>query len=306
MDKYCLLTNDVETHSIWFNTLRDETGIKVLKEGMPVLLDIYQKYDIKTTFFFTGYIAEKFPAVVKMILPHKHEVASHGYSHEVDQALDILPYKKQVEHLRKSKQLLEDISGQEVITFRAPALRVNTHTPLALAETGYRIDSSIPSQRFDFFLSFGSLRKLKWLLAPRLPYFTKENDLARKGKGKILEVPLSAFFFPYVSTTMRIFPRLTKIQRHLLNMESSINKKPIVFDIHPNEIIEEKKGKRSIERRTANFFKYLLSDVLRGKLKTANLGRKAIPLYISEIEFFKKKNYGFVTIRDFCKKNHLI
>ena len=52
MNKYCLLTNDVETTSIWFNTLRDETGLKVLKEGMPVLLDLYSKYDIKTTFFF--------------------------------------------------------------------------------------------------------------------------------------------------------------------------------------------------------------------------------------------------------------
>ena len=41
--KYCLLTNDVETHSIWFNTLRDETGEKVRDEGMPILLDIYKK-----------------------------------------------------------------------------------------------------------------------------------------------------------------------------------------------------------------------------------------------------------------------
>ena len=41
MTKYCLLTNDVGTTSIWFNALRDETGLKVLKEGMPILLDLY-------------------------------------------------------------------------------------------------------------------------------------------------------------------------------------------------------------------------------------------------------------------------
>ena len=122
--KVVLWTNDVETHSIWFNALRDETGLKVLKEGMSLLLDIYREYNIKSTFFFTGTIAEKFPGVVKMILPYQHEVGSHAYSHEPDQAFDTLPYKKQLEHLKKSKQVLEDISGQEVISFRAPALRI--------------------------------------------------------------------------------------------------------------------------------------------------------------------------------------
>lgn len=48
-NRYCLLTNDVETTSVWLNTLRDATGIKVLKVGMPILLDIYRKYEIKTT-----------------------------------------------------------------------------------------------------------------------------------------------------------------------------------------------------------------------------------------------------------------
>ena len=79
--KTCIFTNDVETTSILFNKLRDETGLKVLEEGMPLLLDLYSKYNIKTTFFFTGYIANKFPELVKMVVPYGHEVASHGYSH---------------------------------------------------------------------------------------------------------------------------------------------------------------------------------------------------------------------------------
>ena len=50
MKKYCLLSNDVETTSIWHNTLRDETGYKVLKEGMPLLLELYEKYDLNQLF----------------------------------------------------------------------------------------------------------------------------------------------------------------------------------------------------------------------------------------------------------------
>jgi peptidoglycan/xylan/chitin deacetylase (PgdA/CDA1 family) len=78
--KYALWTNDVEDHSIWFNALRYQTGELVVKEGMPVLLDIYKRFGIKSTFYFTGYMAEHFPEVVRMIVADGHEVASHGYS----------------------------------------------------------------------------------------------------------------------------------------------------------------------------------------------------------------------------------
>ncbi|MFN8143866.1 MAG: polysaccharide deacetylase family protein [Bacteroidia bacterium] len=300
---YALWTNDVEDHSIWYNALRYETGELVLKEGMPILLDIYKRFNIQSTFYFTGYMAEHFPDVVRMIVKDGHEVASHGYSHEVDQAFDVLPFIKQVEHLKKSKQLLEDVSGQEVISFRAPALRVNSDTPKALAETGYRIDSSIASQRFDMFLSFGGIKKLRWLTAPRLPYFTKPDNLFRKGNGPILEVPLTALLFPYVGTTMRVFPWITGVQRRLLNVENKFNHKPVVFDIHPNEFLNEGNGERTIERRTKNPISYLLADVLRGKLKVKNLGKAAIPLYEKEIRFYQDKGYQFTTVKKYCIEN---
>lgn len=300
--KVVLWTNDVETHSIWFNELRDETGLKVLEEGMPLLLDIYQEYNIKSTFFFTGTIAKKFPGVVKMILPFQHEVGSHSYSHEPDQALDILPYKNQLEHLKNSKKLLEDISGQEVISFRAPALRVNEFTAEALVEVGFKIDSSVASQRFDMFLSFGGFNKLKWLLAPRLPYRTDINNLFKEGKGGVVEVPLSANIFPYNGTLMRVFPLITRTQRHIIHFESILNGKPVVFDIHPNEFLNEEEKERTIKRRTRNLITYLWADWLRGKLKVKNLGKKAVPLFKREIEFFQQYNYQFTTLKDYCQQ----
>lgn len=299
--KICLLTNDVETHSIWYNTLRDETGVKVLKEGMPKLLDIYQKYGIKSTFYFVGDMAEKFPDVVKMIVPYGHEVASHGWTHEVDQAFDVLSFDKQKEHLIRSKKLLEDISGKEVVSFRAPALRVNKHTPLALAEAGYQTDSSIAAQRFDMFLSFGGIKKLKWLTAPRLPYRTHFDDLSKKGTGPLIEIPLTAFLFPFVGTTMRLFPRVTFLQQKLFNLESGMNSKPLVFDIHPNEFIDEHTERRVITRRTNNPVKYLLSDVIRGKMKIKNLGPKAIPIYERFIDYYVQNGYTFMTIKEYAK-----
>jgi peptidoglycan/xylan/chitin deacetylase (PgdA/CDA1 family) len=306
MDRYSLFTNDVECHSIWLNKLSDETGLRVLKEGMPLLLDIYSEYNIKTTFFFTGKIAEKFPEVVKMILPYGHEVGCHGYSHEVKDGFDILSQDRQVDHLKRAKDILEQISGEEIITFRAPALRVNKHTPEALIETGFKIDSSIPSQRFDLFFSFGSLKKMKWILAPRKPYFTKEKNLGRRGNSSLLEVPLSALFIPYIGTIMRISPFATAIIRTILKSESKINLKPIVFDIHPNEFLEEKTEDRKIERRSNNLFHYLVKDIIRSKLKARNLGKKAVPLFKKEIDSFLHSGFNFTSIKEYCYKIKLI
>lgn len=303
MSKYCLLTNDVETHSIWFNTLRDETGVKVLEEGMPLLLDIYKKFNIKSTFYFVGDMAEKFPDVVKMILPFGHEVASHGWTHEVDQAFDVLSFEQQKEHLMRSKNILEDISKQKVVSFRAPALRVNQHTPRALIETGFESDSSVASQRFDAFLSFGGLKKLNWLRAPRLPYQTAADNLFKKGNGPLIEIPLTAFLFPFVGTTMRLFPKITSMQQRLFNLETGMNKKPLVFDVHPNEFIDEHTENRVIARRTSNPIKYLLSDVIRGKMKVKNLGKKAIPLYEDFIGYYVDQGYEFLTVREYVKRH---
>lgn len=305
-NKYCLLTNDVETTSIWLNSLRDETGLIVLREGMPLLLELYNEYEIKSTFFFTGYIAKLFPDIVKMTLKNGHEIASHGKSHLPENGFDVMPYEKQKNHLEHTKKLLEDISGQNVISFRAPALRVNKNTARALIETGYKIDSSVASQRFDFFLSYGGRNKLKWLSAPRLPYKVNPNNIFKKGTSGLVEVPLSALFLPYVGTTMRVFPWLTSVQRKLIHIENNINSKPVVFDIHPNEFIDESDEIRVVNKRSKNPINYFLKDLVRSQLKIKNLGKAAIPLYKKEIEFYKKHDYKFITIQQYCIATGLI
>ena len=299
---HCLLTNDVETTSVWNHCLSDKTGEKVLNEGMPVLLELYEKYNVRATFFFTGYIAQKLPEIVRMILPYGHEVACHGLVHEADKAFDILTFNQQVEHLKKSKSILENISGKEVISFRAPALRVNQATPKALAATGFKIDSSIAPQRADMLFSFGVMKKLNWFIAPRKPYFTSDQNLAHKGNSDIFEIPLSAFLLPYIGTFMRIAPYATSCIRNILHLENKLNNKPIVFLIHPNELINEDILNKKTKRRSKNYISYILGDVMRHKVKLKNLGDKAVPLYEKEVKFFFEKKYEFITLKDFYSK----
>lgn len=293
--RYCIITNDVETTSILNHQLSKEAGYLVYKQGMPRLIAIFNKYGVKSTFFFCGDIVQLYPEVVKMVLEGGHEVASHGWDHEPKRAFDVLPIEDQINHLKLSKEKLENICNKKVISFRAPVLRVNGSTEEALSTVGFKIDSSVSSQRMDMFLSFGAIKKLKWILAPRRPYYTKKKNLFAKGNGSVFEIPVSALGLGYIGTTLRIWPSITSIIRYLLHFESIFTGKPIVFLTHPNEFIDEIDNRHEINRRGTNFISYLLGDLLRRKLKLKNLGSKALPLLEREISFFKKRNYEFVT-----------
>ena len=298
-EKFFFFTNDVETTSIRNHCLCDKTGEQVLKDGMPILLDLYNKYNVKSTFFFTGYIAEKFPEIVKMISPYGHEVGCHGYTHFADSAFDVLNLDEQIRHLKKAKTILEDISGQEVISFRAPALRVNEFTVKVLELTGFKIDSSVAPQRGDMFFSFGSLKKLNWITAPRKCYNTDKNNLCRKGTSRIFEIPINSYIFPYIGTFMRISPAITRILRSFANLETKLSDHIPVFVIHPNEFIEEELDVTKFTKRTKNIISYLLADKLRYKLKLRNLGFNAISLFEDQIKYFSNRNYNFITLKEF-------
>lgn len=299
-----MITNDVETTSILNHKLRDKTGEYVLNQGLPRLLDLYDKYGVKATFFYTGHIAKLYPDVVRMAHERGHEVGSHGLTHEVSKAFDVLSPEEQLSHLKQSKQILEDIIGEEVVSFRAPAARVDKKFPLIMQEAGFKVDSSVSSQRLDMMFSFGALKKLHWLTAPRKAYFTRTDNIFRRGDSEVLEAPISAMGFPYIGTFMRIAPGVNRLTRRMLFWETLCNGRQFVFLTHPNEFIDEDQETTEIARRGSNYISYLLGDVIRHKLKVKNLGEKALPIYERELSFFKDKKFQFLTCKDLYDLKH--
>lgn len=297
-DRIVCITNDVETTSIVNGGLREDTGIKVWKEGMPMLLDLYDKYRVKATFFYIANFAKQHPEIIKNVQEHGHEIACHGLTHQHDKAFDVMSFEDQLEHLTTAKKILEDIAGEEVVSFRAPALRVNFDTPRALMEAGFKYDSSVAPQRMDIFMSLGSKNKLQWFGAPRVPYKASETNLARRGHSSIVEVPVSSFVFPYIGTFMRVSPNLNAVTRYLLYMETKDTAKLINFLIHPNEVITEDDLHTKTQRRASSYIGYLLSDVLRRKLKQKNLGKNALVLFEKEIRYWVEKDYCFRCIKE--------
>jgi polysaccharide deacetylase family protein (PEP-CTERM system associated) len=107
------------------------------------MLEILASGNVKATFFVLGWVAERLPGLVKDIAEQRHEVASHGYGHQLVYTLSEEEFRNDI---RTTRKMLQDLSGQPVIGYRAPSFSIVKRTPWAhkiLAEEGYQYDSSI-------------------------------------------------------------------------------------------------------------------------------------------------------------------
>lgn len=116
--------------------------------GTNRLLEILEKNNASATFFVLGWIAEKYPALIRKIAEAGHEIGCHTYCHHLINQSDPAGFR---EDLRKAKQILEEVSGRTVSGFRAPYFSIDHTSGWAfeiLAEEGFRYDSSIfPARR---------------------------------------------------------------------------------------------------------------------------------------------------------------
>lgn len=122
-----------------------------VEQNTDKILAILNAQSVKATFFILGWVAERCPELVQRIAAEGHEIASHGYGH---QRVSNQTREEFREDIRYSKALLENISGQPVIGYRAPSYSISRATFWAfdeLCEAGYRYDSSIFPIRHDFY-----------------------------------------------------------------------------------------------------------------------------------------------------------
>jgi peptidoglycan/xylan/chitin deacetylase (PgdA/CDA1 family) len=295
------MTADVESYSLSLNREDPDTARDVFETGLPRLLKLLDKYNIKGTFYYTGNIVDQIPETVEIVHEQGHEIGCHGYSHAVNRGFDVMALDEQIKDLKKARNVItSSTSGVQLEAFRAPALRINTDTVKALEKTGFNTDSSVCSQRFDAFLSYGSKKKLKWLTAPRNPYYLSYDSYAREGNSKILEVPVSAFIAPFIGTTMRITPKLTSLIQHYIFRETEKTGKPVVFLYHPNECLDYSETVETT-KRADSAIGHAVKDKFRQQLKLRNLGMESIRLLEKIILAAKAREFEFVTMKEFRK-----
>lgn len=143
------LTFDIEEHfqvSAFDSPMRRRhwSRLESRVEGNTAkLLDLLETYGVRATFFVLGWVAERHPSLVRRIANANHEVASHGYAHELITAQTPGQFREDV---RRAKGILEDIIGAAVLGYRAPSFTITRETLWALpilVEEGYAYDSSV-------------------------------------------------------------------------------------------------------------------------------------------------------------------
>jgi polysaccharide deacetylase family protein (PEP-CTERM system associated) len=186
------------------------------------ILELLDERRARATFFTLGWIADRFPQIVRSIVDNGHELASHGYAHcrASDQDRDEF-----FQDITCAKRTLEDIAGVEVRGYRAPSFSVGPSTPWAfecIHRAGYSYSSSIYPIRHDH---YGS---------PDAPRFVHEVC------GDLLEVPVTtARFFERNWPAggggyFRLLPYA--LSRWLLERVNRVDGQPAVFYFHPWEI----------------------------------------------------------------------
>ncbi|MFC5582160.1 XrtA system polysaccharide deacetylase [Rhodanobacter terrae] len=154
-----------EDWSIWPVRVEDNTRR---------VLELFQRHDVHATFFVLGWVAERFPALVRDISAAGHEVASHGFGHERLINISRTEFR---DGIVRTKHLLEDLSGAVVAGYRAPSYSIGAATLWAydeLREAGYRYSSSIVPIRHDLY---------GMPAAPRFAFFAERSGL--------LEIPVT-------------------------------------------------------------------------------------------------------------------
>jgi polysaccharide deacetylase family protein (PEP-CTERM system associated) len=145
-----------------------------IEHNVERIVQLFGTYEIKATFFTLGWIAEHFPQVVRQIADAGHEIASHGYQHI---RISDQSSKQLWQDVIRSKKLLEDVTGQSVLGYRAASFSIGSENLWALnvlEESGYRYSSSIYPINHDL---YGMPE------APRFPF--------RLHEGGLLEIPIS-------------------------------------------------------------------------------------------------------------------
>jgi peptidoglycan/xylan/chitin deacetylase (PgdA/CDA1 family) len=137
------LTFDFDAESAQVRQLEEPSRVSkgqfAVKRGIPRILSLLKKHEIKGTFFVCGWVAEKYPELTKSLADNEHEIAAHGYIHEYFDNLSIYEEKAIFEKTQKAlKAITKDIKG-----FRAPYWKLSPNTLRIVAETGYIYDSSL-------------------------------------------------------------------------------------------------------------------------------------------------------------------
>ena len=189
----CGIGVDVDAVAAWLGTFGGADSPHDISRGMfagevgaPRLLDLFDAYRIKTTWFIPGHSIETFPQQMAMVAERGHEIGLHGYSHE--NPLAMTP-TQEADVLDKCIGLIEKLSGRRPRGYAAPWWELSATTPSLLLERGVRYDHSMMHRDFECYrLRTGDA----WTpIDYAQPAASWMKPLVRGTESRLVEVPVS-------------------------------------------------------------------------------------------------------------------
>ena len=222
-----------------------------VEANTDAVLALFAQADVRATFFTLGWVAHRFPALIRRAADAGHEIASHGWDHRRVHTMDAAAFRAD---LARARAALEDASGQAVTGYRAPSFSIDARTPWAhpvLAEESYRYSSSVAPLAHDHY---------GWAGAPRYGF----RPLA---DADLVEVPVTvAQVGPKrLATGGGFFRLLPAALADLSIRQSNADAQPAMFYFHPWEIDPGQPRVRHAPLRS-RFRHYARLGAMRGKL----------------------------------------
>jgi len=195
-----------------------------VKKNTDIICNFLSKKGLKATFFFLGWVAEKYPEIVLNTVQEGHEIASHGYSHSMITKMTPDEFRKD---LNKSLEILNSLSNNPVVGFRAPTFSVTAETMWSLPimlEAGIRYDSSV----FPIYHDRYGIPD-----APREPYI-----IYKEREREIWEYPMTTVTWGKFNVPcsgggyFRLFPFHLSVK---LMKRCQKEERPVIFYAHPWE-----------------------------------------------------------------------
>jgi peptidoglycan-N-acetylglucosamine deacetylase len=118
--------------------------------GVPRILRLLRRHDLRATFFVPGFTAERFPSVCQQIAEAGHEIAHHSYLHESTQGM---ARDAEARMIDRGLEALDRILGIRPTGYRAPMWEMNYHTPSLLIERGFAYDSTLMDCEIPYLLA---------------------------------------------------------------------------------------------------------------------------------------------------------
>ncbi len=220
-------------NSKWCNTqefFKDYYGtsepIGELRVPTNQILDLFDKYEVKATFFILGEVCSFYPDLVKEIIEHGHNMACHGLRH-VD--ADLITKVQFENELIYSKRLLENITKKRAIGYRAPNLVIYPWMIDILEKNGFLYDSSVCPAR-KMFGKYGYTR------APSNPYRLSKGSIDVPGERKFVEIPIPVFPYLKLPAAVGIMTRIMGVRWTEIALEKALSKGFATYYFHPYEL----------------------------------------------------------------------